>query len=148
MSRPAPPTGAEPPGEMLTAEGAVIDLVPLAGEICRRYHGEFPDEDERYGPAGRAWCLHDNRYLLAWAIQEARDGTVDLVEQALWLADVLAARGFPVTRLARDLDIAAEVAALGIEHEALARAVPLRLAAAAAAVRVTAYAEPAPGESG
>lgn len=36
----------------------------MAQEICRRYHNEFTDENERYGPAGRAWCLHDNQTCL------------------------------------------------------------------------------------
>jgi hypothetical protein len=123
---------------MRTAEGAAIDLVSLAGEICRRYHQEFPDEHARYGSAGHAWCLHDNQYLLAWSIQEVRDGTVDLVEQVIWLADVLGARGFPLARLARDLDIAAEVAGEAIDHRGLARGVANRLTSAATVVRVAA----------
>lgn len=138
MSRPEPPSGASAPLEMRTADGEVIDLVAMAREVCGRYRGEFPDEEERYGPAGEAWCLHDNQYLLAWAIQEARDGTVDLIEQVLWLADVLGARGFPLARLARDLEIASEVAGAAITVAELARAVELRLSAAATAVRVTA----------
>ena len=64
---------ASAPLEMRTADGEVIDLVAMAREVCGRYRGEFPDEEERYGPAGEAWCLHDNQYLLAWAIQEARE---------------------------------------------------------------------------
>ena len=135
MTRPMPPTGANPPTEMRTATGEVIDLVPLAQEICRRYRIEFPDEDERYGPAGRAWCLHDNQYLLAWAIQDGRDGTVRLVEQALWLADVLNKRGFPTERLAFDLDLAAEVATATLDQPGLIEVVARRLAAAANAVR-------------
>lgn len=138
MSRTDPPSGASAPLEMRTSDGEVIDLVAMAREVCQRYRGEFPDEEKRYGPAGEAWCLHDNQYLLAWAIQEARDGTVDLIEQVLWLADVLGARGFPLARLARDLEIAAEVAGAAITIAELARAVELRLSAAATAVRVTA----------
>ncbi|HET9718604.1 MAG TPA: hypothetical protein VFP55_00850 [Solirubrobacteraceae bacterium] len=107
---PPPPSGATPPERVLTSDGTPIELKPLAAEVCRRYRAEFPDEQQRYGPAGVQWCLHDNQYLLAWAIQDARDGTVVLAEQALWLAGVLENRGFPVARLARDLEIAAEVA--------------------------------------
>jgi hypothetical protein len=132
MRRPAPPTGANPPVEMLTAAGGVIELVPMARTICQHYIEEFPDEDER---SARAWCLHDNQYLLAWAIQDARDGTADVVEQALWLREVLGRRGFPVDRLVRDLEIAA--ATIG-ECPALANLAPQvagRLADAASAVR-------------
>lgn len=137
MSRPMPPTGADPPTEMRTATGEVIDLVPLAQEICRRYRIEFPDEEERYGAAGHAWCLHDNQYLLAWAIQDGRDGTVHLVEQALWLAVVLDKRGFPTERLARDLDVAAEVATATLDQPGLIKVVAQRLTAAANAVRAS-----------
>ena len=108
-TRPAPPSGATPPQSALTSDGSPIDLRPLAVEICQRYRSEFTDEQERYGPAGTEWCVHDNQYLLAWAIQDARDGTVVLAEQALWLAGVLESREFPSERLARDLEIAADV---------------------------------------
>ena len=133
MSRPpAPPSGANPPSETRTAAGERIDLVVLAQAVCRSYRAEFPDEEERYGPAGNAWCLHDNRYLLAWALQDARDGTVVLDEQATWLADVLGARGFPVARLARDLELAAAVITerLGQEPLLAMRAAELLRAAA------------------
>jgi hypothetical protein len=117
MTRPAPPGGASPPTQAFTSEGAPVDLRPFAQEICRRYQSEFPDEAERYGPAGSDWCLHDNLYLLAWAIQDGRDSTVVLSDQVLWLGRVLAARDFPMPRLIRDLEIAGEVildgAALG-----------------------------------
>jgi hypothetical protein len=135
MSRPMPPSGASPPADVQTAGGATVDLVPIAREICGRYHAEFPDENERYGPAGEAWCLHDNQYLLAWAIQDARDGSVDLIEQALWLRDILHSRGFPIDRLARNLEIAAAVASQAILEEPLSETVAHRLVAAAGAVR-------------
>jgi len=137
MTRPMPPGGASAPLEMRTPAGTVIELLPIAHEICRRYHEEFADEHERYGPAGQAWCLHDNQYLLAWAIQNERDGTVDLIEQTLWLADVLASRNFPLERLVRNLEIAADVAGATIVADHLGRAVSLRLKAAAIAVRST-----------
>jgi hypothetical protein len=109
VTRPAPPSGAAPPEQAFMSDGRAVDLRPLAGEICRRYRIEFPDEAERYGPAGDQWCVHDNLYLLAWAVQESRDQTVVLSEQALWLADVLESRDFPIPRLVRDLQIASEV---------------------------------------
>jgi hypothetical protein len=134
MTRPAPPTGATPPVESYLPDGSAIDLRPLAREICARYRAEFPDEQERYGDAGIQWCLHDNLYLLAWAVQDARDATVRLNEQASWLARVLAARDFPVRRLVRDLAIAAEVTCGNPSLIGLADGVSERLSAAAAAI--------------
>lgn len=130
-----PPSGAQPPTQAQTSTGAEIELAPLAGEICRRYRAEFPDEDARYGRAGHAWCLHDNQYLLAWAVQDARDGTVVLDDQALWLADVLHARGFPVDRLARDLEIAAAVVTEGMVDASFDLEVARHLQRASKAVR-------------
>jgi hypothetical protein len=86
-----------------------LDLPTLATEICRRYRLEFPDEDGRYGEAGNAWCVHDNQYLLHWAA-DAVAGYLDMSQEVSWLASVLEARDFPLDRLARDLEIGAEVA--------------------------------------
>jgi hypothetical protein len=105
--RPPPPTGYQPP-EQVHLSGEPVRLGPLAEEICRRYHAEFADEAERYGDAGRAWCLHDNRHILNWAIEAVEFGA-DLDTNLLWLRTVLAARDFPIDRLVRDLEIAAEV---------------------------------------
>jgi hypothetical protein len=101
-----------PPPERAILVGAdePIELVPLAEEICRRYRQEFPDEQDRYGDAGMAWCVHDNQHMLNWAVG-ARNGYVDLNGELAWLARVLEARDFPLERLARNLDIAAAVAA-------------------------------------
>jgi len=134
VTRPAPPSGAAPPDRSFRSDGTAIELRPLAGEICQRYRAEFPDEAERYGPAGDLWCRHDNQYLLAWAIQEARDGTVALSEQALWLARVLQARDFPIPRLVRDLEIAGDVARDSMALGELAGATADLLTVAARAV--------------
>lgn len=131
MSRPEPPSGAAPPAEARHPDGAPIDLRVLAQEICARYRAEFPEEEERYGASGVSWCLHDNQYLLAWAIQDARDGTVLLNEQVEWLCSVLENRGFPVQHLARDLEIAAEVAGASGDLAELAEPTSRRLAGAA-----------------
>jgi hypothetical protein len=88
--------------------GGPLDLVALAAEVCRRYRLEFPDERRRYGAAGVAWCLHDNQHLLNWAV-ESVNGELDMNHEVSWLANVLETRGFPISRLARTLDIAAEV---------------------------------------
>jgi hypothetical protein len=77
-------------------------------EVCRRYREEFPDEQERYGDAGNAWCVHDNQHLLNWGAGNVR-GLIEMNPEVAWLADVLQARDFPVDRLVRNLEIGADV---------------------------------------
>ena len=114
--RVSPPSGSPPPVVAVLADGDVtLDLVALASEICRRYREEFPDEEGRYGDAGMAWCVHDNQHILNWAVGAA-NGWVDFSKELAWLAGVLEARAFPLDRLARDLEIAAEV----VGHEPVA----------------------------
>jgi hypothetical protein len=122
-----PPRGGTPPPETAAVAGSELALKPLAEEICRRYRSEYPDEAGRYGEAGNAWCVHDNQHILAWAAQDAAGRTGLLQAQVDWLASVLAARDFPLDRLARDLELAAEVV----------RPDSSPLADALAAVRVT-----------
>jgi hypothetical protein len=110
-----PPSGAPPPATAELPGHGVLDLRELAEEICTRYRAEFPDEQERYGDAGVAWCVHDNQYLVNWAVTEA-NGLGGFESQLGWLADVLEARDFPLERLARDLEIAAEVVGDGDER--------------------------------
>lgn len=109
MTRPNPPSGVTPPASFELTDGTHVDLGPLAGRLCRSYYEVYPDDLERYGAAGQAWCDHDSRYLLAWALEDARAGTVDCVEQVQWLARVLAARAFPIERLARHVELTADV---------------------------------------
>jgi hypothetical protein len=90
------------------AGGDTLDLIVLATAICAQYRQEFPDERERYGDAGIAWCVHDNQHLLNWAT-ESVNGKLDIRQEVAWLATVLESRDFPADRLARDLDIAADV---------------------------------------
>jgi hypothetical protein len=103
----APPTGGDEAPRVsapIGRKGPVLDLVPLATEICRRYQREFPDERKRYGDAGNQWCVHDNQHLLNWGV-EAANGHLDINREVSWLASVLEARGFPTARLARTLDL-------------------------------------------
>jgi hypothetical protein len=111
MTGPREPGGAAPPAAVYV-DGTAIPLAPVADLICSRYRVEFPDERARYGDAGEAWCRHDNQWLLSWAVNDVL-GATDLCEQVQWLARVLHARDFPVDRLARDLEIAAEVVVSG-----------------------------------
>ena len=104
----SPPSGHPAPTQASLGTDAPLQLLPLAQEICRRYRAEFPDEQERYGDAGVAWCVHDNQHLLNWGAGAVR-GLIDMNPEVAWLADVLQARGFPIDRLARNLDIGAQV---------------------------------------
>jgi hypothetical protein len=116
MNRTKPPSGAAPPQMFELADGTTIDLGPLACQLCALYYETYPDDLERYGDAGRAWCEHDSRYLLAWALEDARAGTVDCVAQVAWLGRVLNARDFPIDRLAHHVELTATLlrtAALG-----------------------------------
>jgi hypothetical protein len=101
-----PPGGDDAPTTGWLGERE-LDLTLLAREICRRYREEFPDEEARYGVAGYEWCVHDNQYLLCWATEDV-NGHVELMKEVAWLAGVLEARHFPLERLARNLDIAAD----------------------------------------
>ncbi len=109
MTRRNPPGGVTPPAAFELADGSHVDLGPLAARLCRAYYEAYPDDLERYGSAGQAWCDHDSRYLLAWALEDARAGTVDCVAQVQWLARVLTARAFPIERLARHVELASDV---------------------------------------
>ena len=104
------PSGDPPPSSEELPDGTTLQLVPLAEEVCRRYRAEHPDEATRYGPAGVAWCVHDTLYVLDWAVLELT-GDADLKDEVDWLGRVLQARDFPIDRLARNLDIVAEVVA-------------------------------------
>jgi hypothetical protein len=108
MSRVNPPSGAPPPRVVRCDDNVVVALGPLADAIADRYYDVYADEEERYGPVGREWCIHDNLYLLAWAYAGQR-GDMRFEEQALWLARVLHSRAFPLDRLVHDLRIAADV---------------------------------------
>jgi hypothetical protein len=103
-----PPGGDAPPTSAWLGDDEPLDLIDLAREICRRYREEFPDEEARYGPAGAAWCVHDNQWLLSWAAESVA-GYLDMDHEVGWLASVLEARGFPLERLCRDLEIGADV---------------------------------------
>lgn len=106
--------------------GETLDLEPPAREIATRHRAEFADEAERYGDRGLEWCTYDMQWVLAWAAADAA-GFDDLRKQVDWLAGILGARDYPVERLARSLEIAADVVpglapGLGGAAEALRRA--------------------------
>jgi hypothetical protein len=106
VKRVAPPGGTPPPE---VADG--LDLRALGLRVTDRYGREFPDEDERYDPAvWRAWCRHDSQHLIQWGVLDGQ-GAVSLDDEVAWLARVLAARDFPLDRLARTLELCADAVA-------------------------------------
>jgi hypothetical protein len=129
-----PPGGDAPPTSALFEDaGQELELVPLAEEICRRYRQEFPDEQGRYGDVGNAWCVHDLQCVLYWAAEDV-NGYLDIRTEVAWLGSVLEARDFPLERLARGLDIAADVVAERVD-KAFSAQLAGTLSGAAAFVR-------------
>lgn len=122
------PPGGTPPPATAQLGARELDLAVLAREICERYHEHYPDEDDRYGPAGADWCRHDNQWLLSWAVGDVL-GVTSLDEQATWLAGVLDSRGFPLDRLAHNLRIAADIVEATAGEPARAMGEALRRAA-------------------
>jgi hypothetical protein len=97
-----------PPPEHVTGpHGRWIDLAAIARKTCVAYDREFPDERERYGPAGAAWCRHDSQHLLNWAVLSVTED-LDYERELAWLARILEARDFPLPRLARCLELLAQ----------------------------------------
>lgn len=94
MSAPVPTADPNFPAQWLeVAEG-----------ICERYYAEFPDHDERYGERGRAYCAHDNAYLVAWLVDALGvAGEASFGRNVAWLRDLLDARNFPMEAFRRNL---------------------------------------------
>ena len=118
-----------PPPRHASVGDVRVDLERVAERICERYRTQYPDEKDRYGDAGVAWCLHDNQHILNWAIGSV-SGLVDLDRELTWLAGVLHARQFPLDRLAHDLELAAEELEAAVGPQAAAAAAALRDGAA------------------
>ena len=110
MTRLARPSGSPPPASATPPGADPVDLVQLAEEVSRRYFEEFPGDLDRYGAEARDWCVHDNRYVLAWAIGDLAGHSM-LGRQVEWLASLLDSRGYPMEQFARNLEIAAGVLA-------------------------------------
>lgn len=126
-----PPSGTAPPSAApspVPGSGAEVDLVALAAATCERYYAEYPDEDAVYGPVGRLWCQHDLQHLLNWAALDVA-GAVQLETQVAWLARILESRRFPLLRLARSLELAADVTLAELGPDAAPMAGVLRGAA-------------------
>ena len=109
MTRLVPPNPTAAPVTAAGEDGSTFPLAPMAARLCERYFTAYPDDGERLGSVGWLWCEHDSRHLLAWGLQDARTHDLDCVERVAWLARVLAARGFPLERLACHVGWTAEV---------------------------------------
>jgi hypothetical protein len=96
-----------PPERVTGPGGRRLDLVEIARQTCIAYDHEFPDERQRYGSAGAQWCRHDSQHLLNWAVLSLTEG-LDYERELSWLARVLEARDFPLSRLARCLELLAQ----------------------------------------
>jgi len=124
-----PPSGYPPPTTGVF-EDETIALTPLAEAVADRYFAEFPQDFDRYGEAARAWEIHDTLHTLKWALLDVQ-GYTSLETQITWLAGILGARGFPLEQLARNLELAADVA-----QERIGAPVAERLRAAAELIPV------------
>ena len=113
------PGGSPPPTAVTVAERRV-ELAPLLNAIADRYFAEFPSDLERYGAAARDWELHDTAHCINWAALDLR-GFASLDRNVIWLASILRARDFPVEQLARNLELAADVCADGLDEAVAAR---------------------------
>lgn len=99
MSSPVPTTDPQFPSQWLA----------VAEAVCNRYYAEFPDHDARYGDRGRAYCAHDNAYLVAWLVDALGPaGLASFAANVRWLHGVLQARGFPMDAFRRNLDLVGE----------------------------------------
>jgi hypothetical protein len=130
MSRPVAPPSGYPAPVSVRLRGHAIALPPLAETVAERYFAEFPGDLERYGDAARAWEIHDTSHCLNWAVLDV-EGSASIEREIGWLAGVLKARGFPLEQLARNLELAADVAAEQLPEPAVAE----RLRASAAVAR-------------
>ena len=135
MKRLRRPSGAPPPAHARLPDGERLDLIGAAEEVARRYFDEFPDDLDSYSSEVRDWAVHDTRYILSWAVTEL-NGFLVLDRQVGWLARVLAAREFPLDRLVRNLELAADVLAERVPAERAA--IEAMFAAAAGTVRAAA----------
>ena len=133
MSRPVAPPSGFPPPEVASLGGVEVALKPLAVAVADRYFAEFPEDVVRYGDAARDWEVHDTCHCLHWAFLDA-EGYASLEKEVAWLSDVLGARGFPLDKLARNLELAGAVVEERVPSGAL---VAGRLHAAATSVRVS-----------
>jgi MerR family transcriptional regulator, light-induced transcriptional regulator len=92
------PFHAEAAGALDAQRAAVAEAA-----VARQYDYQ-PELAERYGPAGRARCLHDAGYHLAYLSEAVAAASPALfADYVRWAAVMLASRGIPVPDLAANL---------------------------------------------
>lgn len=102
MSSPIPTTDSQFPSQWLA----------VAEAVCTRFYAEFPEQDGRYGERGRAYCAHDNAYLVAWLVDAlGAAGRESFAANVAWLHALLEARGFPMDAFRRNLVLVGEAVA-------------------------------------
>lgn len=108
------------PGELLRRQQAA-----LAEDLVARQFAANPDLARRFGPTGRAKCLQDASYHLAYLADAIAAGTPDLfADYVAWTKIMLGKRGIPAEDLIRHLELTRTVVVetLGGEEGALAAA--------------------------
>lgn len=127
-----PPSGWLPPASLVASDGEEVDLIGPARAASDALIAECPEYLERYGAAGRQWCVHDHQHVLRWALTRSEER---FLEELAWLTEVLSARNFPLAWLARSTELLAEAfLAARPDHPEVAQ----RLRRGADAVRVRA----------
>ncbi len=105
-------------GEVLRAQQAA-----LAEQLVERQFAAQPELSQRYGAAGRAKCLQDANYHLAYLADAMNAGTPALfANYVAWAKIMLAARGIPAEDLARHLEFTRAVVRDVVSGEAAALA--------------------------
>lgn len=106
------PRPSEPVPGIPTLDAALPPACLAAAELATdRFCDREPQLIERYGERGRAYTLHDFTYLFAWAMDaQALDAPAVFDRNVLWLADLLAARDFPMIWYVGSVRLAREVA--------------------------------------
>jgi hypothetical protein len=86
--------------------GFPAQWLEVADGICERFYAEFPVHDERYRERGRAYCAHDNAYLVAWLVDALGvAGEASFGRNVAWLRGLLNARNFPMAAFRRNLTL-------------------------------------------
>lgn len=82
----------------------------LAAAVTERHYAAAPERVARYGEAGRAKCLEDAGYHLAYLAQAIASGEPALFrDYVAWARAMLAGRKVSAQELARNLDVLREV---------------------------------------
>lgn len=91
-------------------DGERVNLGPLAADLCDLFLEAHPDLLTGHPEAQRRYeHEQEGRYILAWALEDASTGNLNLLEQVAWLGRVRTGRGHPGAQLAGLVRLAAAV---------------------------------------